>query len=59
MTLHASNGKIVASAVWESGSINHIRYLYYPKVTLWDGVSNMTDVVLITSIAAFIDKFGV
>ena len=55
MKLQAANGKIVGSLEWDR---SHPVRRALTKLTLWDGVSNMANVALITCVAAYMTHFG-
>lgn len=58
MKLQASNGKVVGSLIFDRTYLHDMRRAL-ERLTLWNGVSNMTNIALITSVAAYVDYFGV
>ena len=59
LKLRGANGKIVGNVEMDRGKIKSDMDLALRNLTLWNGVSNMTNVALITSLAACIDYFGI
>ena len=58
LKLHGANGKIVGNVEMDRGKIKSDIDLALRNLTLWNGLSNMTNVALITSLAACIDEIS-